>query len=165
MIFDRFLFSFPPKKEPKRSSPSFLSLLSFSYSRPNYGGAAMPCSGPHPNTDNFELFWWVVQTLLVLSRAPQLESSISLLLSDQLLHHSQSQCGARTTANAQRRVVAIFILLPSFYWLLQKKGPVLLSTSQAQPDITFSQLSDLFFARLCTFFHFDPCPFYPHLQV
>ena len=33
------------------------------------------------------------------------------------------------------------------YSLVQKKGPVLLSTSQAQPGRTFSQLIDLFFAR------------------
>ena len=34
--------------------------------------------------------------------------------------------------------------------LVQKKGPVLLSTSQAQPGKTFSQLSNLFFVRFCT---------------
>ena len=36
------------------------------------------------------------------------------------------------------------------YRLVQKKGPVLLSTSQAQRGRTFSQLSDLSFARPCT---------------
>ena len=37
------------------------------------------------------------------------------------------------------------------YRLVQKKGPVLLSTSQSQPGRTFSQLSNLSFARPCTF--------------
>ena len=37
------------------------------------------------------------------------------------------------------------------YRLLRKKGPVLLSTSQAQPGRTSSQLSNLSFAQPCTY--------------
>ena len=39
--------------------------------------------------------------------------------------------------------------LYTVYSLVQKKGPVLLNTSQAEPGRTFTQLSDLSFARPC----------------
>ena len=46
-----------------------------------------------------------------------------------------------------------------FCSLVQKKCPLLLSTSQAQQGRTFSQLSNLSFARLCTFTpHLLICP-------
>ena len=41
------------------------------------------------------------------------------------------------------------LTLRNIYRLVQKKGPVLLSTSQAEPGITFSQLGDLSFAGPC----------------
>ena len=44
------------------------------------------------------------------------------------------------------------------YRLEQKKGIVLLSTSQAQQGRTFSQLSDLSFAWLCSCDALLPCP-------
>ena len=43
------------------------------------------------------------------------------------------------------------------YRLVQKKGPVLLSTSQAQRGRTFSQLSDLSFARPCSKLNHEKC--------
>ena len=48
------------------------------------------------------------------------------------------------------RTERTFFHLDSCPFYRQKKGPVLLSTSQAQPGRTFSQLSNLSFARLYT---------------
>ena len=51
-------------------------------------------------------------------------------------------------------ILHIFRIFACQYRLVQKKGPVLLSTGQAQTGRTFSQLSSFFFARPCTSFAF-----------